>query len=48
MRVLVDGRVDGADGIGRYTRSVVARLCDSNPADIEVTVLRPGTARRYR
>ncbi len=47
MRVLVDGRMDGADGIGRYTRSVVARLCDSNPADIEVTVLRPGTARRY-
>lgn len=47
MRVLVDGRVDCADGIGRYTRSVVARLWDSNPADIEVTVLRPGTARRY-
>lgn len=47
MRVVLDGRVDGADGIGRYTRSVVARLCDPNPADLDVTVLRPGTVRRY-
>ncbi|MGH3547439.1 MAG: glycosyltransferase family 4 protein [Pseudonocardiaceae bacterium] len=47
MRVLVDGRVDGADGIGRYTRSVIAALRGSNSSDVEVTVLRPGSARRY-
>lgn len=47
MRVLVDGRVDGADGIGRYTRSVVAGLHSGTRSGVEVTVLRPGTVRRY-
>lgn len=43
--MLIDGRVGGADGIGRYTQSVVAGLCGSNPADVEVAVLQGGTAR---
>jgi len=47
MRVLIDGRIHGADGIGRYTRSVVAGLCASHPPDVDVAVLHPGTARRY-
>ncbi len=52
VRVLVDGRVNGADGIGRYTRSVVTHLRSTHlgsgkRSDVEVTVLRPGAARRY-
>lgn len=47
MRVLIDGRVGGADGIGRYTQSVVAGLSVSKPPDLELTVLHSGAARRY-
>lgn len=47
MRILIDGRVDGADGIGRYTRSVVAGLRASSSPDVDVAVLRHRTSRRY-
>lgn len=47
MRVLIDGRVRGPDGIGRYTRCVIAGLCRSSPSDLEVAVLEVGTAQRY-
>lgn len=47
MRVLVDGRIGGADGIGRYTSSVVDGLTGARPPDVELTVVRAGAARRY-
>ncbi|MGH3875088.1 MAG: glycosyltransferase family 4 protein [Pseudonocardiaceae bacterium] len=47
MRVLVDGRIGGADGIGRYTTSVTGGLTGTRHRGVELTVLRAGTARRY-
>ncbi|MGH3708475.1 MAG: glycosyltransferase family 4 protein [Pseudonocardiaceae bacterium] len=47
MRVLVDGRIGGADGIGRYTTSVVNSLTGAESRDVELAVLQAGTARRY-
>ncbi len=46
VRVLLDGRVEGAGGIGRYTRSVVSALTALD-ADIDIRVLNPTGARRY-
>lgn len=47
MRVLVDGRVGGADGIGRYTRSLTAGLRAAGAPDVEPVVLPPGGASLY-
>jgi glycosyltransferase involved in cell wall biosynthesis len=47
VRVLVDGRVGGADGIGRYTRSLAAGLTAASAPDVEPIILRPGAASLY-
>lgn len=47
VRVLLDGRVDGADGIGRYTRAVISALENLASTGIDVQVLRPTGTRRY-
>jgi glycosyltransferase involved in cell wall biosynthesis len=47
MRVLVDGRVRGRDGIGRYTRELIAALQASETATVRVTVLGPTATPRY-
>lgn len=47
MRVLVDGRVGGADGIGRYTRSLTAGLTAATEPDVEPLVLASGAASLY-
>lgn len=47
MRVLVDGRVGGADGIGRYTRSLTAGLTAAGAPDVEPIVLPPSGASLY-
>lgn len=47
MRVLVDGRVGGADGIGRYTRSLTTGLTASAAPDVEPIILGPGPASLY-
>ncbi len=46
VRVLLDGRVDGADGIGRYTRSIVSALTGLGP-EIDIQVLGPTGTCRY-
>lgn len=46
MRVLLDGRVNGADGIGRYTRSVVRALTGLDQG-IDIRVLDPTGTGRY-
>jgi glycosyltransferase involved in cell wall biosynthesis len=46
MRVLVDGRVNGQDGIGRYTRGLTASLRLRHP-DVDVMVLGPSGTPRY-
>ncbi len=46
MRVLVDGRMDGRDGIGRYTRGLTASLRKYRPA-VDAYVLAPTRAPRY-
>jgi glycosyltransferase involved in cell wall biosynthesis len=47
IRVLVDGRVQGSDGIGRYTRCTIAALRAAAPAGIHIEVLAPTGTRRY-
>jgi glycosyltransferase involved in cell wall biosynthesis len=49
MRVLVDGRVTGPDGIGRYTRCLtgVLRRIARTRADLDIRVLEPTGTRRY-
>ncbi len=47
MRVLVDGRVGGADGIGRYTRSLTTGLTAASTTDVEPIVLGPGATSLY-
>jgi glycosyltransferase involved in cell wall biosynthesis len=47
VRVLVDGRVGGADGIGRYTRSLTAGLIAANASNVETIVHEPSGASLY-
>lgn len=51
ITVLVDGRVDGADGIGRYTRQTIAALRARTKADgesgVRIAVLGPTGTGRY-
>ncbi|TDC97486.1 glycosyltransferase [Actinomadura sp. 7K507] len=47
IRVLVDGRVVGSDGIGRYTRQLIDALCRSSLTDVRITVLEPTGTPRY-
>lgn len=47
MRVLVDGRVGGADGIGRYTGSLIAGLTAAGAPDVEPVVLPPSGVSLY-
>jgi glycosyltransferase involved in cell wall biosynthesis len=47
IRVLVDGRVDGHDGIGRYTRSLTAALRGCAGPRFRITVLPPTGTGRY-
>ncbi len=46
MRVLVDGRMDGQDGIGRYTRGLTASLRQYGSA-VDICVLAPTRTPRY-
>ncbi len=46
-RVLIDGRVIGHDGIGRYTASLVKALRQASPSDVDITVLPPSGTPRY-
>lgn len=49
IKVLVDGRIDGHDEIGRYTRCLVAALREQAGPEVALTVLHPtGTARYSR
>jgi glycosyltransferase involved in cell wall biosynthesis len=45
--VLVDGRIDAVDGIGRYTRCTVAALRACASPDLRIEVLRPTGTPRY-
>lgn len=47
MRVLIDGRIDAPDGIGRYTRCAVAAVRAVAPSDIAVRTLNPTGTPRY-
>lgn len=47
IRILVDGRVTGHDGIGRYTACVTAALRELSGPDLDVTVLNPTGTPRY-
>lgn len=47
IRVLVDGRIDGADGIGRYTRCLTAALRGHPGRAVHVEVLPPTGTPRY-
>lgn len=46
-RVLIDGRVTGHDGIGRYTASATRALRAAAPPDMDITVLPPSGTPRY-
>ncbi len=45
--VLVDGRINAVDGIGRYTRCTVAALREQAPPDLRIEVLEPTGTPRY-
>ena len=45
--MLVDGRVGARDGIGRYTRCIVAAFRRAALADVEIHVLEPTGVARY-
>ncbi len=47
IRVLVDGRVDGHDGIGRYTRCLAAALRAHTDPGFRIEVLPPADTPRY-
>ena len=47
MQVLMDGRIDAPDGIGRYTRCAVAAVRAVAPADVTVRALGPTGTPRY-
>jgi hypothetical protein len=47
LNVLVDGRVSGCDGIGRYTRCLTSALSAQIEADLRTDVLGPTGTRRY-
>lgn len=47
IRVLIDGRVSGHDGIGRYTTCLTKALREAAGPDIHVTVLPPTDTSRY-
>jgi glycosyltransferase involved in cell wall biosynthesis len=47
LRVLLDGRIDARDGIGRYTRCTIAALRRLAPEDVELMVLPPTGVSRY-
>jgi glycosyltransferase involved in cell wall biosynthesis len=47
LSVLVDGRVSGCDGIGRYTRCLTASLNAQVDADFRAGILRPTGTHRY-
>lgn len=47
VKVLVDGRVNGADGIGRYTRQLIASLLSRDVPDLDINVLEDTGVARY-
>lgn len=47
ITVLVDGRIDAHDGIGRYTRGLIGALHTHKPSGLRINVLPPGGAPRY-
>lgn len=47
IRVLVDGRIDGDDGIGRYTRCLTGALHAGTGSTVDLTVLGPTGTPRY-
>lgn len=47
IRVLVDGRVTGHDGIGRYTACLTAALSGMSGPDLDVTILKATGTPRY-
>lgn len=47
IRVLVDGRVTGHDGIGRYTACLTAALREVSGPDLDVTILNATGTPRY-
>jgi len=47
IKVLVDGRVNGADGIGRYTRQLIASLNEVAPPEFDISVLEETSTARY-
>ena len=46
-RVLIDGRIAGHDGIGRYTTCLVQALRTQAGADVTINVLHPTGTPRY-
>ena len=46
MRILVDGRVNGADGIGRYARCVIKAVAGLDAA-VDIRVLEQTGTHRY-
>jgi glycosyltransferase involved in cell wall biosynthesis len=47
IRVLIDGRISGHDGIGRYTRSLVAAMRDTAGPRFDISTLPPTGTDRY-
>nr|WP_243712565.1 glycosyltransferase [Actinomadura sp. 6K520] len=47
IRVLIDGRVAGSDGVGRYTRQLTEALYRTSSPDVRITVLKPTGTPRY-